>query len=159
VKPDDPSIEDAEALYWRAPELPLDNWTLFDEGRNSHRVRGGAFPWNEDGVSCYIESILTDIGLNHLAVKEVPRNGILSVQAGKVRECKLGAARDPDPDDIPRDQLKPRDSAHALIVHGDDVGRKQRNRLTSALAATAQIVHWGEGSSESAPRAEPGPGQ
>jgi hypothetical protein len=36
-----------------------------------------------------------------------------------------------------------------LIVHGDDVGRKKRNNRTSELATTAQIVHWGEGSSES----------
>lgn len=149
MKPDDLSIDNIETLYWRAPRLPLENWTTFDEGRNSHRVRGGAFPWNEDGVSCYIDSILRDVGLDHLAVKDIPRNGVLSVQAGKVRDCKLGVARDPDPDYIARDQLKPRDKAHALIVHGDDVGSKQRGKRTSALAKTAQIVDWGEGGSGS----------
>ena len=144
MKPDDPSIDKAETLYWRAPELPLANWTVFDEGRNGERVRGGAFAWNDDGVSCYIDSILRTVGLDHLAVKDIPRNGVLSVEAGNVRECKLGVARDPDPDYIAKDRLRPRDKAHALIVHSDDVGSKQRGKRTSALAKTAQIVHWGD---------------
>lgn len=151
MKPDDPSINDAETLYWRAPQVPLEHWTVFDEGRNGERVRGGAFPWNDDGVSCYIDSILRAVGLDHLAVKDIPRNGVLSVQTGKVRECKLGVARDPDPDYIARDRLKPRDKAHALIVHTDDVPRKQRDKRTSALAKTTQIVHWGEGGTKSGP--------
>lgn len=148
MKPDDPSIDDAEQLYWRAPELPLANWTVFDEGREGHRVRGGAFAWNDDGVSCYIDSVLADLELDFLAIKNEPRNGVLSVLAHNVRGCGLGVARDPNPDYIPNDQLQPRDQAHALIVHEDDVGSKQRKKRTSALARTALIVHWGEGHSE-----------
>lgn len=148
MKADDPSIDGAEQLYWRAPELPLDNWTVFDEGRESHRVRGGAFVWNEDGVSCYMHSILTELGLDFHAIKDEPQNGILSVLAQNVRESELGVAADPNPDYISADQLQPRDRAHALIVHGDDVGKKKRKRLTSTLAQTARIVHWGEAGSE-----------
>lgn len=151
MKPDDPSIDGAERLYWRAPKLPLENWTIFDEGREAHRVRGGAFPWNEDGVSCYIESILTGLGLDFHAIKDEARNGMLAVLARSVREYELGVARDPDPDYIPKNQLKPRDKAHALIVHGDDVGAKQRRKRTSALARAALIVHWGDNSGEPAP--------
>jgi hypothetical protein len=148
VKPDDPSIDDTETLYWRAPEIPLDNWTIFDEGRQGHRVRSGAFPWNEDGVSCYMESILVGLGLDFLAIKDQPRNGVLSVRAHNVRECELGVARDSNPDYIPKNQLQPRDEAHALIVHGDDVGSKKRKKRTSALAVTALIVHWGDDATE-----------
>lgn len=146
MRPDDPSIVDAETVYWRAPELPLENWTVFDEGRNCHRVRGGAFPWNEDGVSCYMERILRELGLDFLVIKNEPRNGVLAVRVQKVRESGLGVARDPNPDYIPVDELQPRDEAHALIVHDEDVGSKQRKRRTSALATTAVVAHWGEGS-------------
>ncbi|WP_139829490.1 hypothetical protein [Mycobacterium gastri] len=143
MNPDDPSIDGADTLYWRAPELPLENWTIFDEGRQGHRVRSGAFVWNEDGVSCYLQSVLTDLGLDYLVVKNDPRNGILSVRACDVRECGLGVARDPNPNYITKEELQPRDEAHALIVHDDDVGSKQRKKRTSALAVTALIVHWG----------------
>lgn len=149
MKADDPSIDGAEQLYWRAPRLPLENWTVFDEGREGHRVRGGAFPWNSDGVSCYVESILAGLGLDFHTVKDVPQNGVLSVIAQSVRECELGVAPDPNPDYIPTDQLQPRDQAHALIVSADGVSRKRRNRMTSALAQTARIVHWGEPGNES----------
>lgn len=148
MKADDPSIDGDEQLYWRAPQLPLDDWTVFDEGREGHRVRRGAFVWNEDGVSCYMHSILAELGLDFHAIKEEPRNGVLSVLAQNVRECDFGVARDPNPDYIPAELLQPRDQAHTLIVHADEVGRKRRNRLTSELARTAQIMHWGEASSE-----------
>lgn len=148
MKSDDLSVDGADILYWRAPELPLENWTVFDEGRQGHRVRAGAFCWNEDGISCYMDSILSDLGLNFLVVKDEPRNGVLSVRAHDVRTCGLGVARDPNPDYIAADDLKPRDEAHALIVHDTEVGSKQRKKRTSSLAVTAQIVHWGSGGND-----------
>ena len=145
MKSDDPLVDGAESLYWRTPELPLENWTVFDEGRRGHRVRGGAFVWNDDGVSCYIESILKALELDMLAVKDEPRNGVLSVRVLDVRDCLLGVAADPNPEYISTDELQSRDLAHALIVHADDVGSKQLKKRTSALAKKAVIEHWGIG--------------
>lgn len=144
MKPDDPSVDGAEVLYWRAPMLPLENWTVFDEGRQEHRVRAGAFVWNDDGVSCYIDSVLKSLELDFLVVKDEPRNGILSVRAQDVRDCLLGVASDPNPEYIPENELRPRDQAHALIVYANDVGSKQRKKRTSALARMAVIEHWGQ---------------
>jgi hypothetical protein len=144
VKSDDPSINSDETLYWRAPELPYENWTIFDEGRGGHRVRAGAFVWNDDGVSCYRRTVLTNLGLDWSVVKEEPRNGILSVQVEDVRTCDLGVAPDPDPPYIPREQLLPRDKAHALIVIEDGVNRRRRGDRCSQLARKAVFVHWGE---------------
>jgi hypothetical protein len=144
VRADDHCIDGAETLYWRAPQLPLENWTVFDEGRQTHRVRGGAFVWNDDGVSCYRDRILGDLGLDWRVVKNEPINGVLSVLAQSVRESGLGVAPDPNPAYIPNDQLQPRDEAHALIVHDDSVSTKQRRKRTSTLAVSAQIVHWGD---------------
>jgi hypothetical protein len=144
VRADDSSIDGTEELYWRAPELPLENWTVFDEGREGHRVRSGAFVWNDDGVSCFRHSILNELGLDWYVVKDEARNGVLSVITHEVRRCGLGVASDPNPDYIPRDTLQARDAAHALIVLEDGVGKKQRNKRTRELAVTAQIVHWGD---------------
>jgi hypothetical protein len=144
VKPDDPSIDGSETLYWRAPRVPLENWTIFDEGRSGHRVRAGAFVWNDDGVSCYRHSILEDLGLDWSAIKKEPKNGILSVAATDVRQCGLGVAADPNPDYIAPEQLQPADSAHALIVAEDNVKPRKRGERCSRLARTARIVHWGE---------------
>jgi hypothetical protein len=55
--------------------------------------------------------------------------------------------------------MRLRDKAHALIVHDGDLKRRQRDKRTSALAKTAQIVHRGEGGTESIRLAEPAPGQ
>ena len=146
MKDDDPAVGDAEHLYWRAPEIPKENWTTFDEGRGGHRVRGGAFVWNSDGVSCYRHDVLDYHGLDCLSLKEEPKNGILSVKAGDVRFCELGVAFDPDPGYIPRDELKPRDKAHSLVVVDDEVKRRKRDSRCSRLARSAKIVHWGEAS-------------
>ena len=105
MRSDDPSVDADETLCWRAPRLPYDNWTIFDEGRGGHRWRGGAFVWNDDGVSCYRRVVLTTFGLDWSAVKIEPTNGILSVQVGAVRECDLGVAPDPDPSYIPSDPV------------------------------------------------------
>jgi hypothetical protein len=144
VKADDPSVGGDETLYWRAPEIPKENWTIFDEGRGEHRVRAGAFVWNDDGVSCYRRTVLAKLGLDWRAVKDEPRNGVLAVQVDDVRACNLGVAPDPDPEYIPREQLHPRDKAHALIVIEDGVNRKKRRERCRQLARTAIIVHSGE---------------
>ena len=149
MKADDPAIGGEETLYWRAPRLPLENWTIFDEGRGVHRVRGGAFVWNDDGVSNYRHSILQSIGLDWKAIKEAPENGILSVQVKHVRECSLGVAPDPDPPYIELDKLLPRDKAHALIVVEDSVKRRKRSDRCSALARHATIEHWGDAQTNS----------
>lgn len=151
MKDDDPSVDGGDTLYWRAPKLPLENWTIFDEGRGGHRVRAGAFVWNDDGVSCYRHSVLDVFELDWRCLKKEPRNGILSVRAENVRVCQLGVAPDPDPDYIPRDQLKPQDKAHALIVVEDGVKPRKRGDRCSRLARTANIVHWGEDSESNIP--------
>jgi hypothetical protein len=148
VKDDDPSIDGSETLYWRAPQLPQENWTIFDEGRNSHRVRGGSFVWNDDGVSCYRHTVLHGLDLDWQCIKKEPKNGILSVDADDVRACQLGVAPDPDPDYIPQEQLQPQDKAHALIVIEDGVNRRKRGDRCSRLARAAKIVHWGDGADE-----------
>ena len=145
MKPDDPSVDGSETLYWRAPRLPLENWTVFDEGRRGHRVRAGAFVWNDDGVSCYRHTILEGVGLDWQCVKKEPINGILSVDVEAVRRCELGVAPDPNPDYIPHDELQPQDQAHALIVVGDGVKPRKRGERCSRLARAAKIVHWGDG--------------
>ena len=143
MKPDDPSVEGKETLYWRAQELPREHWTVFDEGRGDYRVRSGAFILNDDGMSCYRRTVLNSLGLDWSAVKILPKNGILSVQAADVRACELGVAPDPDPPYIPRADLQPRDKAHALIVIGDGATVKKWRRRCSSLAPRATIVHMG----------------
>lgn len=146
MKADDPStIGSDETLYWRAPKLPLDNWTIFDEGRQGHRVRAGAFVWNEDGVSCYRHQVLESVGRDWRSIKKVPQNGILAVDASAVRESELGVAPDPDPEYISREELQPHDKAHALIVHEDGLKPRKRGDRCSRLARKAKIVHWGDG--------------
>lgn len=144
MKADDPSVDDDDTLYWRAPEIPKENWTTFDEGSGEHRVRTGAFVWNDDGVSCYRQMVLAGLGLNWTVVKDEPRNGILSVQVANARGCELGVAADPDPEYIAREQLRRRDRAHALIVIEDGTSRKKRDSRCRQLARTASIVHSGD---------------
>lgn len=140
MKADDPSITDDDVLYKYSPTVPLEGWLIWDEGDGVWRVKSGAFQWHDDGISCYLDSVLRAHGLTEEDVKTDPQNGVFGIAVGAVRALELGVARDPNPSYIDPAARRPRDIAHALIVCDRTLGRSAADKLRRRLAHGSEIV-------------------
>jgi len=140
VRPDDPAVGDDEILYRYSPSIPHQHWTVTDQETLEVRIALAALKWDDDGISCYRQQVLSAHGMSWEDVKREPKNGVFSLRVVDVRAKRLGVAFDPNPD---VDEPHPRDVAHTLIV---DCGLPSRENKDAReeLAAGAVIVDFGD---------------
>lgn len=142
IKADDLTIPGDDMLYRRVPRIPMEHMVLVDETDGSIVFSRGAFKFNKnDGRSVYRHSILQDNSFTWEDAKNAPDNGVASVTVLDVREVNLGIADDPHPP-LPLVLQKPRDVAHAVIVHAASgpLSNSKREQALTALAKRAQSV-------------------
>jgi len=134
---DDPSIDGREQIYRHIARRGDTNMLTQDEGTSEFRVRSGAFVWDDDGCSGYLDSVLRKHSLGPSDVKRAPDQVVIAVTAQDIREVQFAIARDPWPEG---GGVHPRQVAHALIVNHAQLSTKKRARANSALARRAQIL-------------------
>lgn len=139
MKPDDPSVGNAEVLYRYSPSIPHKHWTVVDQETKEIQIALAALSWDDDGISCYREPILHKHGLSWPDVKREARNGVFSLVVQDVRRELLGVAFDPYPEG---GDGHLRDAAHTLIVDCE-LPRKQNRAARERLALGAKIIHHG----------------
>lgn len=120
---DDHSIPDEAALWRRIPQ----GWWIRDENLGRLRPSSAAFhdPPNGTPMSVLIEEevLLSGRGPNDI-LAPFDGYGLASIRVSVVRECSLGVAREPLPDE----------PAHAVVF-----GKKTR-RIQKTLATNCQWV-------------------
>lgn len=134
---DDPSIEAQELIYRHIARRGDTNMLTQDESTGQFRARSGAFVWDDDGCSCYLDSILSQHSLGPSDVKRAPDQVVIAVTAQAVRDVQFGITRDAWPPDAGE---HPRQAAHALIINYIPLSKKKRSRANSDLAKRAQIL-------------------
>src|ERR1700694_1518116 len=143
MKPNNPAILSGDVLYRRPPDIPVENWTKWDEGTGRLRLSSSAVIFHDDGLSCYCRSTLWLNFMCYRAVKMTPGNTVFRVGVTEARELGFGVADDPNPDYIAEDESHPRDIAHVLVVHDEDLPRSQLDKRRSKLAKRSAIVDVG----------------
>jgi hypothetical protein len=140
------SIDDH--LYRKPPDIPLENWTKVDEGTGKRHISSGSLIFHDDGMSCYSREALWLNFLCYEAVKGAGPCLIFSISVQACRDVGFGVVEDPNPSYISVEDRHPRDMAHTLVVHDDDMPGKQVDKRRSRLAKTARVVDAGPYASE-----------
>jgi hypothetical protein len=108
---------------------------MWDDNRNRWRVRSGAVVIDPDGISCYLDSTLRDLGFAAADVAAAGKGDLVAgLRIEDVRTAGCGVVRDPQ--DSPAD-IGP---AHALITFDAESSRRSIKRQASAVMQAAEIV-------------------
>lgn len=139
---DDSSISDDDYVYRRIARDPV-NTKQEDEGT---RASSAAFEDKDDGVSVFLESVMSERGLRIPADvvhgKPAGRFVIARLSVRDLRDLHCGITRDPDP---PGEAPHPCNPAHAL-VHLPPGGKAASKRLRGKIARAAEIFDPDDGS-------------
>ncbi|PZS30879.1 MAG: hypothetical protein DLM58_12935 [Pseudonocardiales bacterium] len=137
---DDPSIPGEEALYRRLANAASTDFVVTDPVTGVRIPSSGVFKTNDaDGISVYLDSVLSSAGLQPADLLRAPNNAVCSVRAEAARTNGLGVVRDPWPSDAD-DPTHPRHGAHALITGTSQLGPKAARRVARSLASNSTMV-------------------
>lgn len=134
--PDDPTIKDDEILYRRIPNA---SFMVIDELTQVRRPTSAVFSPDKDGLSVYIESILSQHKLCERDVQTRPGSGVLSLVVADVRAEGLGVTPDAWPEETD-DPAHLRNAAHALVVGFRSLSKGQRKLKQYALIKKCKIL-------------------
>ena len=135
---DDSTIADDEVLYRRIAHYGLGDLVAVDAITGHRRPSSGAFKSDDDGISVYLNGILSEAGLGPHDLVRAPQNAVVALRATAPRQLSLGVVRDAWPTGTDDDD-HPRNAAHALIVGFLGLSGKERRRTQKALA---QLCTW-----------------
>lgn len=140
MAPDDPAISDDEVvLRWTVHEP---NRFSRDQDQGRWRISSGALIVHHDGLSVYLHSVLTELGMSpQQLLDETPGASLWSISVAEARELGFGVRRDPASDGLRSDP------AHALLLPDSAWGRKATRRACSRLAkrmrhAAGELPPW-----------------
>ena len=135
---DDSSISDDEILYRRIAHYGSGGLVAVDAITGLRRPSSGAFKSDDDGISVYLDGVLSEMGLGPQDLVRAPQNAVVAFQAAVPRQLSLGVVRDAWPTGTDDDD-HPRNAAHALIVGFLRLSGKER-RHQKALAQSCDWV-------------------
>jgi hypothetical protein len=135
---DDSSIPDDEILYRRIAHYGSGDLVAVDAITGHRRPSSGAFKSDNDGISIYLDGVLSEAGLGPHDLVRAPQNAAVAFRAAIPRQLSLGVVRDAWPTGTDDDD-HPRNAAHALIVGFLGLSAKERRRRQKALA---QSCYW-----------------
>lgn len=139
---DDQTILDQDRLLRRIFHASVNNQVRFvveDAVRHERVPTSAGFAPDEDGLSVYLERLLSEVGSGPEAVVTEPMNAVASLLASSLRKCGLGIVRDPHPPGTP-DPEHPRHAAHCLATGWAGRSRNQVHKIRKALAAAATLI-------------------
>ncbi len=138
VEGDDPAIPNDDSVLRRLSDSGPSMLT-FDLATGERRPSSGAFKPDDDGVSVYRESKLSERSLGPGDLVRSPHNLVIGLGIGEVRAvATLGVRDDPWPSDID-DPQHPRNAAHALIVGWSGLTRSQRRERQRSLVTLPSL--------------------
>lgn len=138
---EDKPLRDDDVLLRRIPKANTADFMTFDEVTGRHRPSSGAFEADDDGVSVYIERVLSAYELDAVCIFEDSQDGIAELHITRVREAgdaTLTVIKDPWPADVPNPQER-KHAAHALIKGLGELGKGPRKRSQRDLARGAEM--------------------
>lgn len=139
---DDQTILDQDLLLRRIFHASVTNQVRFvvvDPVRHERVPTSAGFAPDADGLSLYLERLLSDAGSGPEAVVTEPMNAVASLLARSLREHGLGIVRDPHPPGTP-DPEHPRHAAHCLATGWAGRSKNQVHKIRKALAGAATLV-------------------
>ena len=137
---DDANISDDERLFRRIANAASADMITTDPATGTRAPSSGVFKsTDDDGLSVYLDSVLTEAGLGPGDLLRAPNNAVCSVAAGTARENELGVIWDPWPIDAD-DPGHPRHAAHGLVTGMNQLSSKAARRVARSLARSAAMV-------------------
>lgn len=137
---DDLSITDDQLLHRRIANAASADMVTTDAVTGARAPSSGVFKSNDaDGISVYLDSVLSGAGLGPADLLRAPNNAVCSVLTGAARANDLGVIKDPWPADVD-DPGHPRHVAHGLITGMNQLGSKAARRVARSLAHSAMMV-------------------
>ena len=91
---DDTSISDDEILYRRIAHYGSGDLVAVDAITGHRRPSSGAFKSDDDGISVYLNGVLSEMGLSPHDLVRAPQNAVVAFGAAVPRQLSLGVARD-----------------------------------------------------------------
>ena len=135
----DSGVSDDESLYRRIAHYGSVDLVAVAAITGHRRPSSGAFKSDSDGISVYLDSVLSEVGLGPQDLVRAPQNAVVAARAAEPRQLSLGVRRDPWPTGTDDDD-HPRNAAHALIVGFRGLRGKERRRTQKALAQSCTWV-------------------
>ena len=135
---DDSSISDDEILYRRIAHYGSGDLVAVDAITGHRRPSSGAFKSDNDGISVYLDGVLSEVALGPQDLVVRRRTQVVAFRAAVPRQLSLGVVRDAWPTGTDDDN-HPRNAAHAPIVGS----WPQWKGTTPHAESTCSVLHLG----------------